>query len=277
MSTARPLLRTPAAQVGHTRDVQHRREQRTGRSSEHRGLDRRWAVPPQRAGSDGETYRLLALGELRVVLLDVVAPPSVRDTFTLRLAALRLVLPPAVRAAGAVVCLDTAVWLFAGGPPPPRVDVAVPTSSRPRAAGLRVHELAYAAGDLWAPLPDEPVTSPARTAADVACRRTPTEAVPVLAALGLTTGLRPGQVHGVLARLDGRSGVRRARRAVRAWADLVPPTLAVGAARASVDAVAGHPVGVEDTLDLADGADHVVEVTRGRHLEGEARDGDAVA
>ena len=232
---------------------------------------------PQRAGSDGETYRLLALGELRVVLLDVVAPSSVRDTFTLRLAALRLVLPPAVRAAKAVVCLDTAVWLFAGGPPPTRVDVAVPTSSRPRAMGLRVHELVYAAGDLWAPLPGDPVTSPARTAADVACRRTPADAVPVLAALGLTTGLRPGQVYGVLERLGGRSGVRRARHAVRAWSELVPSAGGRLAAGASVDPVAGHPVGVEDPFDLAHGADDVVEVTRGRHLEGEARDGDAVA
>ncbi len=229
-------------------------------------------MPPHRAGSDRETYRLLALGELRVVLLDVVAPSSVRDTFTVRLAALRLVLPATVRAAGGVVCLDTAVWLFAGGPAPPRVDVAVPTGSRPRAAGLRVHELAYAAGDLWGPLPGDPVTSPARTAADVACRHAPAEAVPVLAALGLTTGLRPGQVHGVLARLEGRPGVRRARRAVRAWSDLVAP-----GAGASVDAVARHPVGVEDPFDLAYRADHVVEVARGRHLEGEARDGDAVA
>ena len=245
-------------------------------------LDRRWSAPPYRAGNASpqaarEVSRLVALGALRVVLQDVHAPSTVRDTFTLRLAALRLVVPPHLREAGAVLCLDTAVWLFAGGPPPGLVDLTLPPGfARPRHRGLRLHQLRYSPEDLWLPLPDDPVTSPARTAADMACRLPVGAAVPLLVVLGLTTGLRPGQVHGVLADLEGRPGVRRARRSVIAWSDLLPPAQPVPRTR-SVDPVAGHPVGVEDALDPSDRVDHVVEMPGGGHLEGEPRDGHAVA
>ena len=253
----------------------------------HPTLDRRWSAPPYRAGDGSlqgarEASRLVALGALRVVLRDVHAPSTVRDTFTLRLTALRLVVPPQLREAGAVLCLDTAVWLFAGGPAPALVDLALPPAhARPRARGLRVHQLRYGRQDLWNPLPDDPVTSPARTAADMARRLPCAQAVPLLAALGLVTGLRPGQVHAVLALLEGGAGVRGAQRSVIAWSELMrpevkPPAPAV-LTRCSVDAVARHPVGVEDALDPADRVDHVVEVTGSSHLEGEPRDGDAVA
>jgi hypothetical protein len=242
-------------------------------------LDRRWSAPPYRAKGDDadEARRLVARGELRVVLLDVHAPATVRDTFSLRLAALRLVVPPRLR--GAVVCLDTAVWLFAGGPAPASVDVALaPGRSRPWVRGLRVHELAYSGADLWRPLPDDPVTTPARTAADLACRLPAADAVAVLAVLGLSTGLRPGQVHGVLAGLEGRPGVRRAREAVLSWSRLLSPSAPPRARTGwSVDPIAGDAVGVEDALDLPHGVDDVVEVTRRGHLEGEPRDRDAVA
>jgi hypothetical protein len=245
-------------------------------------LDRRWSAPPYRAGDTSgqearEASRLVALGALRVVLQDVHAPSTVRDTFTLRLAALRLVVPAHLREAGAVLCLDTAVWLLAGGPAPALVDLALPPGfARPRHRGLRLHQLRYSPGDLWLPLPDDPVTSPSRTAADMACRLPAGEAVPLLVVLGLATGLRPGQVHAVLAGLEGRAGVRQAQRSVIAWSELLAPGPPIPRGR-SVDPVAGHPVGVEDALDPADGVDHVVEMPRGRHLEGEPRDGDAVA
>jgi hypothetical protein len=204
----------------------------------------------------------------------VYAPCSLRDTFTVRLAALRLVVPAHLRDAGAVLCLDTAVWLLAGGPAPALVDLTLPPGfARPRQRGLRLHELGYSPRDLWRPLPEDPVTSPARTAADMACRLPPEEAVPLLVVLGVTTGLRPGQVHAVLADLEGRAGVRRARRCVVAWSELLGPVSPVR----SVDPVARHAVGVEHALDPADGVDHVIEVPGRRHLEGEARDGHAVA
>jgi hypothetical protein len=157
------------------------------------------------------------------------------------------------------------------------VDLTLPPGfARPRQRGLRLHQLRYSPADLWLPLPDDPVTSPARTAADMACRLPPHEALPLLAVLGFTTGLRPGQVHGVLADLEGRPGVRRARRSVVAWSELLPPVPPTGRPR-SVDPVAGHPVGVEHALDPADRVDHVVQVAGRGHLEGEPRDGDAVA
>jgi hypothetical protein len=245
-------------------------------------LDRRWSAPPYRVGDTSlqagrEASRLVALGALRVVLQDVHAAATVRDTFTLRLAALRLVVPAHLREAGAVVCLDTAVWLLAGGPAPALVDLALPPGfARPRARGLRVHQLRYGVGDLWPPLPEDAVTSPARTAADMARRLPADQAVPLLAVLGVTTGLRPGQVHGVLAGLEGRGGVRRAQRSVVAWSELLPPWPPVNRRR-SVDPVAGDPIGVEDALDPAYGVDDVVEVAGRRHLEGEPRDGHAVA
>jgi hypothetical protein len=245
-------------------------------------LDRRWSAPPYRASEASphgvrQAARLVALGALRVVLQDVHAASSVRDTFTLRLAALRLVVPSHLRESGAVLCLDTAVWLFAGGPAPALVDLALPPGfARPRQRGLRVHQLRYSPDDLWLPLPGDPVTSPARTAADMACRLPVRDALPLLAVLGYTTGLRPGQVHGVLAGLEGRPGARRARRSVIAWSELLPPAVPV-AQPPSVDPVAGDAVGVEHALDPADRVDHVVEMARRRHLEGEARDGDAVA
>ena len=245
-------------------------------------LDRRWSAQPYRVGDTSgpaarEVSRLVALGALRVVLQDVHVPSTVRDTFTLRLTALRLVVPGHLREAGAVVCLDTVVWLLAGGPAPALVDLALPPGfARPRHRGLRLHQLRYSPEDLWLPLPEDPVTSPARTAADMACRLPAGEAVPLLVVLGLTTGLRPGQVHGVLAGLEGRPGVRRARRSVIAWSDLLPAGPPIPRA-GSVDAVAGDAVRVEDPLDPTDRVDHVVEVSGGGHLEGEPRDGHAVA
>jgi len=103
--------------------------------------------------------------------------------------------------------------------------------------------------------------------------------VPLLAALGLVTGLRPGQVHAMLAGLQGRGGVRRAQRSVIAWSELMRPASPVPPMprMRSVHPVAGHAVGVEDALDPAHGVDHMVQVPGGRHLEGEPRDGDAVA
>jgi hypothetical protein len=244
--------------------------------------DRRWPLPPFRAdGAAGEVGRLVAAGEVRPVLLDVHAPAGAALTFSVRLAALRLLLPERLAAAGAVVCLDTAVWLYAGGQAPARVDVALP-GGRGRSAGIvRVHALGYGAADLWAALPGFAVTSPARTAADAARALPPADAVCVLAALGVTAGVRPDHVAAVLARLAGRPGVARARRALGDWQALWPgaavPVSEARLGQRSVDPVAGDPVRVEDALDPAHGADDVVEVAGGGHLEGEPRDRDAVA
>lgn len=240
------------------------------------GRDRRWPLVPFRAGRGApEVARLVATGELRPVLLDVHAAASARSTFTLRLAALQLVVPPRLAAAGAVVCGPTALWLYAGGAPPARVDLALPAGAgSSRAPELHLHAVAYRPEHLWAALPGFAVTSPARTAADVARAVPHADAVCALAVLGVTTGVRPRDVEAALTALAGRSGVARARDAVATWRSLwlpAPPP------ERSVDAVARDPVGVEHALDAPDRADHVVEVTGGRHLEREPRDRDAVA
>jgi hypothetical protein len=167
--------------------------------------DRRWPLPPFRAdgsaGEAGEIGRLVAAGEVRPILFDVHAPAGAARTFTVRLAALRLLLPERLAAAGAVVCLDTAVWLYAGGQAPGRVDVALP-GGRGRSAGVvRVHALGYGPADLWAALPGFAVTSPARAAADAARALPRADAVCVLAALGVTAGVGPPPLGG-----GGRAG-----------------------------------------------------------------------
>jgi hypothetical protein len=254
--------------------------------------DRRWPLPPFRADpGSAEIVRLVAAGDLRRVVLDVHAAASARQTFSLRLAALRLLVPARLADTGAVVCLRTALWLYAGGAAPARVDLALPgPTRRTRAPEISLHAIPYGPADLWAALPDFAVTSPARTAADVAGVLPRADAVCALAVLGVATGLRPMHVTDALARSSGRPGVARARQVVHAWGELwdapVPPeeraTASVDGSvdrsvGRSVDPVARHPVGVEHALDPPDRADHVVEMTGGGHLEGEPGHRDAVA
>ena len=236
-----------------------------------RSLDRRLPLPPFRADNQGrDVDRLVAEGLLRRVVLDVHAPTAATDTFSLRLAALRLVVPERVRRTGAVVCLETAAWLFAGGRPPVEIDIAVHRGMpRVKGRGLRIHQIDYEPADIWLPATaGVPVTSPARTAVDLAARLSLAEAVGMFVGLAAATGLRPEHVLEGLDPLSGRPGVARARAAVRAW-------LACGAG--SVHPVAGHAVGVEHALDAPHRVDHVVEMPGRGHLEREARDGDAVA
>ncbi len=227
-----------------------------------------------------EIARLVAAGDLRPVVVDVHAASTARPTFSLRLAALRLLVPARLAEAGAVVCLHTALWLYAGGAGPARVDLALAGAGRrTRAAEVSLHAVAYGPGDLWAALPGFAVTSPARTGVDVARVLPPTDAVCALAVLGVATGLRPAHVSAALAGLTGRPGVARARRALQVWERLWDGSAGFGtrSVDGSVDPVARHPVGVEHALDPAHRADHVVEVAGRGHLEREPRDRDAVA
>ena len=118
---------------------------------------------------------------------------------------------------GRVICLDTALWLYAGGPAPPGSTLPWPAPGRTRAAEVSLHAVAYGPGDLWAALPGFAVTSPARTGVDVARVLPLTDAVCALAVLGVATGLRPAHVSAALVALAGSPGVARARRALQVW------------------------------------------------------------
>ena len=209
----------PPSRWRHDGRGEHAKGGATGGPGWRGASDRRWPLPPFRADPRSpEIARLVAAGDLRPVVVDVHAASTARQTFSLRLAALRLLVPARLAEAGAVVCLDTALWLYAGGTGPARVDLALPGAGRrTRAPEVSVHAVAYGPGDLWAALPGFAVTSPARTGVDVARVLPPTDAVCALAVLGVATGLRPAHVSAALAALTGRPGVARARRALQVW------------------------------------------------------------
>jgi hypothetical protein len=239
---------------------------------------------PLRDTADGrEVERLLADGLLVHVLLDAVAAADSPVDQVFRATALRLFLPERLHSLGAAVAQAAAAWLWCGGSPPRFVDVAVPPGrGRVAAPHLVVHERRVPPDDVTViEAPGGPpltVTTPVRTAADL-LRTLPApdalvDAVRVAAALAPTEARGDesdvaADVAACLERMPGARGVARARRMLRDWP--------VPARPQSVDALAGNPVGVEDTLHPPDGGHDVVEVRRVGHLEGEARDRHPVA
>jgi hypothetical protein len=111
--------------------------------------------------------------------------------------------------------------VHAGGEPQDRVDVVIaPGSSRQRAAHLATHEHRLRAGDVTC-IAGLRLTTPGRTAADVA-RLLPPAAVPAaLDRLARHTGLRAVDVLAQLERMPYGRGVARARGLVNAWAAAV--------------------------------------------------------
>ena len=202
----------------------------------------------------------------RPVVVDVHAASTARPTFSLRLAALRLLVPARLAEAGAVVCLHTALWLYAGGAGPVRVDLALAGAGRrTRAAEVSLHAVAYGRR--------RPVGRPAGVRGHVARThgrgRRPRAAAHRRRVRARSARRRDRAAAG--ARLGGAGGADRSpggRPCSPCPAGLGAP---VGLrrrrnpiSRRSVDPVARHPVGVEHALDPAHRADHVVEVARGR-------------
>ncbi len=199
-------------------------------------------VRPGATMSAPEVATLVREGVLRPVIGDVHSAASAADDPELRASAVAAILPRSLRAAGAVVSWEAAAWVHAGGPAPSRVDVAVGAGAprapaRPDGSPVRwvVHQVAVPGADVVRP-GDRTlrVTSPARTAVDLARRLPVAEAVPALRALSRAA---PVTLHDLLARLEalrGQRGVARARSAVLAWAASDP------AAASHPAAAAGH-------------------------------------
>jgi hypothetical protein len=196
------------------------------------------AIPPPEHGllrpgaaDAAETERLVSDGLLRHVVAGVYAPADGADSAAVRAAAIMLALTgtagarravaPTADPAAAVLGHATAVWLHAGGPAPARVDVVIaPGSTRLRSAVLRLHEHRLAVDEVdrvGALL----VTSPIRTAADVARTLAPPTVLRHLDALNQACAVSAVDVLAQLERMPHGRGVARARSAVHAWATAV--------------------------------------------------------
>ncbi|GGC82532.1 hypothetical protein GCM10011512_06580 [Tersicoccus solisilvae] len=176
-------------------------------------------VPVLRPGRPFRAEELTILtrdGILRHVIRDVYTAVGMPETIALRAVALDALLDPVLRRR-ALVCRSTAAWLYAGGAPPPVLDVLLDARRRSKRAppGLRVHETvcsgveaAVVAGVLTTTLPqtvldlaqyggaeDEPALEAARRAMSPQDREH-------LAEVLATMPRRPGR-HRALERLGG--------------------------------------------------------------------------
>jgi len=169
-----------------------------------------------------EAERLAAEGLLVNLLLDVFVAPDVRVDAAVRAAGLALALPAHLLGSGAVVTRHAAAWLWCGGPAPRYLDLAQ-TSVRSRATGPGVvlHQCRVAAVDVTA-IGGLPVTTPARTAADLLRTGPPGRALAVLDDLADRAGVTAGDVAASLERMPRMRGVAVARDLLARWVGLGP-------------------------------------------------------
>jgi hypothetical protein len=150
-----------------------------------------------------------------LVAVDVVLTPRVRALAILEL------LPPNLVTAGAVVCSGTAAWLLSGGEPPQPLDVIAhrATGGRCGAPLIRLRTRRLAAPDV-AEVAGLLVTTPLRTAVDLARELPRDEAVRELCRLAAATGLRSSSVTGYLRGQQPVPGLRTARATIAAWREV---------------------------------------------------------
>lgn len=163
--------------------------------------------------SRGEVRRLLRDGRLRRVFTSVYVDAGVPDSLALRAAAVAKVVPP-----GDVICLRTAAWLWGtdvlamgGHRQIPPVDVMGPScSAAPRRGGCVGRTGPLPDGDVvW--LNGVPVTTPARTAADLLRLLRRPDALASFDALLRETGVAKAEVAEVIGRFGRQRGVVQAR------------------------------------------------------------------
>jgi hypothetical protein len=167
-----------------------------------------------------EARRLRAAGLLRTVLGrpdEVLAGSHLVPAPALRAAAVAA-LAGAALTGGAAVGFRTAAWVHIGGAEPPVLEVASPLGShRAVRGGVRLRQVALPAGDVER-VAGVPVTTPPRTAADLARDLPAAEALPWLDRLRDGAGVTPAAVVRQLDAMPAARRVTTARRLVRAWA-----------------------------------------------------------
>lgn len=156
--------------------------------------------------------RLLESGALRRVVRGVYVRDDVPDTVSLRARSLALVLPP-----GSVVCDRTAAWLWGIdvlGPleptHPSRIEVVRVGGDRSRNGAVLGGKRALVDDEI-VEIDGVRVTTPVRTACDLACLRGRYLALAVYDAFARQFGLTPADYAKQLERYRGRRGSKQAR------------------------------------------------------------------
>jgi hypothetical protein len=183
------------------------------------------ALMPFRAASPGERIRLLDQGLVRPVIADVLVALDAPDSRVVRARATGLLIPRPARAdLGWVVGFESAAWLhtgFAGTEqqPPARLQVIIPPGRRrPRDPLIRGRQIALPP-DAVMVFDGVPVTTPVRTAADVARDLPAAEALATLRRLGELVRVSPQDVLATLLTMRYARGVVTARERVKIWAE----------------------------------------------------------
>lgn len=173
-------------------------------------------------------HRATADGTIRRVFRGVYVDAAVPDSLELRARAVALVLPERM-----VVCDRCAAWLHgvdhwhpSDRDVPPLLDVVARSGTRTRIAGVHGAVRDLSSPDDVVHLPAGVlVTSPLRTAADLACQRGRLGAVAVLDQFARRHGVTTADLRGILLRFAGRRGVTQLRELA---ADLCPESESPG-------------------------------------------------
>lgn len=182
---------------------------------------------PFRADGPAEMSRLLAQRLARRVIADILVASDAPDSREVRSAAAVLLIPAQVRLTRAwVVGFRSAAWLHTGSgvvtqaaATADELEVIVPPGRRrPRAPGVRGRQVALDLEQVTF-LGGVPVTTPIRTAADVARDLPADEALPMLHRLGELSGVRPHHVITMLSTMRYARGAAIARQLVNQWAE----------------------------------------------------------
>lgn len=176
-------------------------------------------LTPADVGGPAAFAALLRAGALVLLRAGVAVRAGLRVEPRHRAAALRGVLPPRTTAFG-----RTAAWVHAGGDLPATLDLAYPLDLRtPHVpAGVRVRQVGLLASDVVV-LAGVRVTTPTRTALDVACLHPAAVAAPVVRRLVERSGVdldRAARALETRTRVVGRPAARRLLDALRDHAPL---------------------------------------------------------
>jgi hypothetical protein len=166
--------------------------------------------------SPSQARGLVQLGALKRVLRGVYLRADVPLTIAVRAACLSTILPD-----HAVVCDHTAAWLHGVDCQPPAAQdaplpldvVSVGGADRTTRAGTHGGKRALADDEIW-DIGGVKVTSPARTACDLACRRGRRQALAVLDAFMRCCGISQDDYRIMARRFRGRRGCVQLRELV---------------------------------------------------------------
>lgn len=214
----------------------------------------------------GELQSMASDGILRQVYQQGYRLPGAATTPQLRARSVALEVPSTIRQR-VVAGRLTAAWIHGCSPEPDRlallVDAKRRISSLRSTRGCTLHEVRLGPFDVVS-IGGLMVSSPLRTALDIALHVDAGRAVPAL--------------RGLLARPQQDVRLRLLTLAIEATPRLPHKKAALEKlALLAAPLVAGGPVDIENAVDPADSAEHVVEVLGVSHFKSELRDGQAVS